>query len=783
MQFEEIILTARVISITLISCSAIGLPAVVIGSSFCKNRPDAEDVWFYAPLVGAGFVILVCQNLLYVDVPISKSAGLVWTLAAAGWIWLLSSSSRRSLLHPVPWMALGLGVAVYLIHASGLLALGVSNYYGYGWVDMLNYVSLAQFFADFPFHSNLSNQEFLHAAQLLKSDRIGQSVLHSFLMSSSWSDAQQSFGSTVLLSPYLMFFGFLTIARHFVPLSPTSYLAASAGALSPTVATVHLECFFSQSMCMPFLLLWPAAISYLVEAPGWRSALLAGLLLSIISAIYTELLPIVLAIAVVCSFAKDASALKMFHSRFPGKLLASEPSRRPFAATLLWLPVAVIVGSVCIPGYFQPALGIVSRATTGIVLAEVYPWAFKFEGLARLWLGNQIQLQPKWIVGVIVGATALIFICNLISLTSYAKRSFSVFFLALVLLMFIPLGPLLAGRGVQYPYQFYKLLLTVSSVHAFWFAIGLAALARYSIIPRSYAYAFATLLAVANGFFTFSVTDASAKVSTVATSHRGGAHLLIDPDFRRLRHFLGATRDRDVFTLWFDNELYTGSYRAGWINYFARHNRVRALISPAPNQTGAASASIDQRFSQQSLLQVASAIVVTWKAVDDLKGRLVTANPLVSVYETSSQEEMRRLIEVSRVTVSRKLKLDAKLEDPAGWYPVWVSGKPGNASLLTMKFGEFNEFRYDQWGFPAVYLTPRGDCQGKSMSLTVRLMQLDRRLRIECNGAAAEADLPLSYSSLEDRGPAQFGWSAGITSLEGKYPLAENFPGSIIEIP
>jgi hypothetical protein len=60
--------------------------------------------------------------------------------------------------------------------------------------------------------------------------------------------------------------------------------------------------------------------------------------------------------------------------------------------------------------------------------------------------------------------------------------------------------------------------------------------------------------------------------------------------------------------------------------------------------------------------------VVTWKAVDDLKDRLVTVNPLVSVYETSSQEEMRRLIEVSRVTVSRKLKLDAKLEDPAGWY-------------------------------------------------------------------------------------------------------------------
>ena len=345
--------------------------------------------------------------------------------------------------------------------------------------------------------------------------------------------------------------------------------------------------------------------------------------------------------------------------------------------------------------------------------------------------------------------------------------------------MFVPLGPLLLGRGVQYPYQFYKLLLTVSSIHAFWFVIGLAALASYSIIPRSYAYAFSTLLAVANSLFTFSVTDASAEVSTVATSHRGGAHLLIDPDFRSLRQFLSATRDRDVFTLWFDNDLYMGSYRAGWINYFARHNRVRALISRAPNESGAA---IDQRFSQQSLSQITSAIVVTWKAVDDLKDRLVMANPLVSVYETRTQEEMRRLIEVSRFTVSRKLRLEATQEYPAGWYPVWVAGKPGNASLLTMKFGEFNEFRYDQWGFPAVYLKSRGNCQGKIISLTVRLMQLDKRLLVECNRAAEEADIPLSYSSLENRGPVQFGWSAGITSLDDKYPLAESFPGSIVEI-
>src|SRR5450755_1554623 len=596
MHFGEILLTAREISIALVGCFAIGLPAVILGVSCCRTRPDARDVWFYAPLVGAGFLILMCQNLLYVDVVISKSAILVWALAAAGWIWVLSSPVTRNLLRPIPWPALGLGAAVYLLHASGLLSLGASNYYGYGWGDMLNYVAMAQFFADFPFHSSLADQGFLVAAHGFKYDRIGQSVLHSFLLVSSGSDAQQSFGSTIFLSPFLMFFGFLTIARRFVPPSPVSYLAALAGALSPTVATVHLECFFSQSMCMPFLLLWPAAVAYLVDRPSWHSALLAGLLMSVISAIYTELLPIILAIALVCSLAKDVSNLKVLRSRFPGKLLAGEQLRYPFVTTLFWVPLTVMADAISNPGYFSPALGIFSRTTTGIVLLTIYPWAFKFEGLARLWLGNQVPLQPKWIVTVLVVVTALIFVSIVLSLVSYTKRSLSIFFLALVLVMFIPLGPLLAGMGSQYAYQFYKLLLMVSSIHAFWFVIGLFFVTAHMRALKSMAYALAIALVAVNGLQTFSITKASAKASTVAISHRGGSHLLINPDFLRLRNFLYATSDRDVLVLWYDNDLFSGAYRTAWINYFARHNRVWSLISTASGGIDESAASVDERF-------------------------------------------------------------------------------------------------------------------------------------------------------------------------------------------
>jgi hypothetical protein len=783
MHFGEILLTARAILIAVVGCFAIGLPVVILVASSCTARPDARDVWYYAPLVGVGFLILVCQNLLYLDVVISKSAILVWAVAAAGWIWVLSSPWRRNLLRPVPWPALGLGAVVYLLHASGL-SLGASNYYGYGWSDMLNYVAMAQFFADFPFHSNVADQDFLVAAHGFKYDRIGQSVLHSFLMVSSGSDAQQSFGSTIFLSPFLMFFGFLTIARRFAPPSPVSYLAALAGALSPTVATVHLECFFSQSMCMPFLLLWPAAVGYLVDRPSWRSALPAGLLMSVISAVYTELLPVILAITIACSLAKDSSNLKIFRARLPQKFLAGEGSHYPFVTTLFWVPLIVMVGAISNPGYFGSALDILSRTARGIVLPAIYPWAFKPEGVARLWLGNQVLLQPKWIVIILVVVTVLILVSIVHSLASYAKHSRSIFFLALVLLMFVPLGPLLAGMGSQYAYQFYKLLLMVSSIHAFWFVIGLCVVTSHSLMRRKVAYAVAVLLVAVNGLLTFSITDASAKASTVAASHRGGAHLLIDPDFQRLRNFLDATRDHDVLVLWYDNELSSGAFRTAWINYFARHNRVWSLISTVSGAADESAASVDERFSKQNLQRLSSAIAVTWKPVDVLRDRLLIENPLLSIYETRSQQEIRRLIDESRVTIFRKLSLDASSDaDLANWYPVWVAGEPGNATLLTVRFGEFNEFRYDQWGSPALNLTPRGECRGKVMSLTIQLMQTEKRLRIVCNGAVAEAQLPSTYSSLQGSGPVRFGESNGIAFLDGKNPLEQKFPGSIVEMP
>jgi hypothetical protein len=417
------------------------------------------------------------------------------------------------------------------------------------------------------------------------------------------------------------------------------------------------------------------------------------------------------------------------------------------------------------------------------VLAGIYPWAFKVEGVARLWLGNQVELEPKWIVWVALAVTAAIVAVNLVSMANYARQRFSFFFLAFVMLMLVPLGPLIAGKGSQYGYQFYKLLLMTAPLHAFWFVIGGNLLRERMFAGRSYAPAMGALFVAVNGVLLIGITHASAKVSTIANSHRGGAHLLIDADFQQLRDFLAVTRDRDVLTLWFDNELGSGSYRTAWIDYFARNNRV---VSANATQTSKLSADsiVEKLFPHNNTISRESPLIVAWKRVEGMAQSLILSNAKAFVYDAKSSADVRNLIDASRVTSSYTLKLDAALPfDPNNWFPVWIAGEPNSASLLTMKFGDFNQFRYDQWGYPAVNLQPGGGCKGKVMTLAVQFLQLEKRLRLICNGAVAEADVPLASTALDGQRPMRFGWNAGIGSLEGKYPLAAEFPGPVVELP
>jgi hypothetical protein len=780
--------TGRVITVATIGGFAIGVPLIVLGASALGLKPNSRAIWFYAPLAGSGTIILVCQNLLYLDVPVVHSAVLVWLGAAIGWGLVLGAARFRSVLLPLPTIEFGLGLAVYLVHASGLLVLGASHYYGYGWDDMFNYVAQAQFFADWPFHNADITPRFLRAAHLYKQDRIGQSVLHAFMLVSSRTDAQQSFGATILLSPYLTYYALRAMGDRLGMSRLSACIAATAGGLTPAIATIHLECFFSQAMCLPFIYLWPIAVGWLTWAPSWRSALVTGLLLAVIASIYSELVPILVSVAAVCAATSEMLSINVIRSRLPIWVVTSGKTYP--GATTFWLLVALVLAVISNPGFTQSAFTIMSRTLPGEVLAVIYPWAFKFEGLARLWVGDQVTLQPVWI-GIFSILTVALIASNLVTLGIHLVRHFSGFFLALVLLMLVPAGPLVLGKGMNFGYQFYKLLLIVAPLHVFWLLAGAGHWARllsegiFRRVPRYTVevagYSFAVAFAVVGAVLVFNITFASSKAETVATTHRGGAYLMIDPDMQRVKDILSAARGRDVYLLWRDDDLYLGSFRTAWLEYAARYNDVFPLMATISVHTDPLAATFTERLAKHDLSHASNTLVVSWKASDELRDHLLYASSRIFVYEGISSTQLKSMIDASVLTIKRNLELRASETRADRWYPIWVAGRPSGATLLTINFGAVNHFRYDHWGYPAVHLDPGGDCRNKSISLQIEVNPLDKRIRLVCNGVSTEAELPVAETLLGAIGPDRFGVSPIISQLEGKYPLDPVFPGAIVE--
>lgn len=52
------------------------------------RRPLESADWIRAPPFGLAVIALAGQNLVYLDVPLNRSAPWLWGAAAAGWIWM-----------------------------------------------------------------------------------------------------------------------------------------------------------------------------------------------------------------------------------------------------------------------------------------------------------------------------------------------------------------------------------------------------------------------------------------------------------------------------------------------------------------------------------------------------------------------------------------------------------------------------------------------------------------------------------------------------------------------
>jgi len=564
------LLTLWCIIVVIGSLWFIGLPVAMV-LSFTED--DNETLWIIAPFIGLAVIILVLQNLVYLDVPIRHSTLWLWIGACLLWGWLIKSKRLKPAFKTIPRGLFISALGVYLIQGLGLLIVGAKYYVGRAWYDQLNYTAITQFLVDFPFSFSFRDAEkspYLFQAICHKFDRIGQSVFHGFMTASTFTDAKTTFEPSILLLPLLTVLAVYWLGlRLSLPLRLRLNAALISGIL-PCITIVHLESFFSQALAIPLLLVWPSFLSEAIDRLSWRWLLASSLILAAGTSIYTEFYIIYLGIGTLMA---GGSALRRYKEKF--------------LIVTLWA-VLICTALLMNPGFVRGIANIFKRIANPNVLSGVYPWAFSVEGLTRIWLGDlYADLAGYWPYILAVISVGLL-------LTAYSGIGYTLvkrkdgITLGIAALVTLPL--IIMFKGSQYKYQFYKILLSVSPLMPLGIALFLKTISR----RRRYYQSFLRFVVPVAVFILIAVSDMVLRSGLGRTREeigRGGAHKLTAPSTRAAQDVLSSMHDKDLYILYYDN-FHRGLFINGWLTYFSRHNNVLAInplvddISPHPHLCG-----------------------------------------------------------------------------------------------------------------------------------------------------------------------------------------------------
>jgi hypothetical protein len=545
-------------------------------------RPLDRDGWVVAPFIGIGVTVLVLQNLVYADFPIRRMAWLPWALAALLWVSMAWRGQLRASLRTAPWGLFGLAAAVYLLHGAGLLVLGVEHYVGHAWSDQFNYTVWAEFFTRWPYSTGLDvlgEAPWLGAAVSLKHDRIGQTLLHAFLMVSGQEEARPLFGPTILLGPALTVLAVHALAERFGLSGLRARLAAAAAGLLPAVAMMHQDCFLSHALASPLLLMLLVGLDDLARAPRIGTLLRAVVLLNVLLSVYAEfmiaaggLILLQLGLALVCRRLSWRLAL------CSAMLLAS-----PLAVNWHYASHAAL------------ALGLRAQLP---VLAEVYPWATTVAGWGRAWFGNVAEVAEGPLAMLVrVGTIALTGLGYLgLARVWNARRrrvaeddtaaAFPEFATASLTLAAAMLPVLVLLKDERLLYQIYKLLLTMLPLLVLGLALiglptpqpaecgsGQEASSRFRRLwSRALPSMLLPALALVAG--THGTVDIALRSSRTRPQPRSLAYRLLTPDMRHILAVLERTSGADLVIAHLDG------FERSWLAYHGRHHRVRLALGP-----------------------------------------------------------------------------------------------------------------------------------------------------------------------------------------------------------
>lgn len=572
-----------------------------VGVWLITGRPDPlrRGTWLWCGLAGFCAHALVLQGLIYLDLPLSRTAwpafGLAWIGVIAG-IWLSRRSTRISVCSERKDLRLLLSVLAIVVAgaASGILWVGLPNYFGKGRYDQANYVVTAQFLVDRPFSSTVHDvglHPWMVRALETKEQRITQSVAHGALAVVSGTDCQQAYGA---ITAFFLGLTALAVTAWLRGNAVPSWLAAIGGvgaALGPALSTLQLDGYFSQTST---LFVFPALATLLLGRSPLPALhrLAAALLLAFWIGAYTEV-ALVGAAAVVAI-----------------RLAAGGPWRTRLA-DVGWIGAGALVLN---PGYAVRLAAFLSsqlsRAQDPRLLAALFPDGGTWVGWGRLFLDlGPGRLQTAAIVAA-GGLVLLMMLCGVLFLPRRRRwLLWATLFVPVALLAWLALQPVLPK------YAFGKLTAGFAPLWAGTAVLGLVALGR---LRRS---AQAVLAILALGAGVASTLPHYARL----VRHEGALAELNSPGMQRVRAEVRQHPER-TYLVASDHPLV-----AQWLCYFARNSSVyldrRNLgdrIVPSENH---------------AFRQLPDASVNLWWLDLDREGPVTEFQPACRLRVTSTQRE------------------------------------------------------------------------------------------------------------------------------------------------
>lgn len=436
------------ILLLVLSLILIFVPGFVVSYFLVPKEKHEDLLWIIAPFTGIAVNVIILQNLVYLNIPLSKSSMPYFFTICIPAIVLFKKASRsfsKETLSAIlcAFMALAL-------HGAGYLIVGYRNYVGYGWMDQFNYTAVAQFLTDLPYRTGLNeigHQVYLLNAVIKKTDRIGQSVLHGFFASVAHCNTKSLYGAVSLLSPFLTFLACWLVAAHLDYRGWKRMAVSFSAALMPGIAKIHLHCFLSNAFAIPFLLLFPIIIRTTLNCFAVRTLLLVSLMLAIINAVYTEFMP-VFVVLLFLSFLLHAFITRSFQKKY-------------LIGFISIIAIALIVN----PFFIKLCMTILGRNALPNVLNNVYPFALTIEGITRFWFGFSFEKAGAPVempANFISLAFTFLAFAGVLSLL---KRKADVVSGLIFACSVLPL--LIFSSVLPYPYQYYKILLSISPLFIF----------------------------------------------------------------------------------------------------------------------------------------------------------------------------------------------------------------------------------------------------------------------------------------------------------------------------